>query len=324
MKSHLEHSVIVVTWRRPEHVSRCLAALAVSTAIPHEVIVVDASEDNATAEAVRRSTLGAAGVAVRISFPGGAGQMTTARNVGLRHAHGDVISFLDDDVRVADTWSTAIRAAVGLGAQAVAGRVANGDPGEAKVGRAQIGRLLEDGSLTGNFAADPGLVVAVDHGIGANMSFSREILATLGGFRDVFPGTAMREDTDIFLRVGALDGEVVFVPEALAFNDSGPHVVGKRFDLRYVWWAEHNHGLLLVLNFGLAVRAPIWRYTWSMMTGLASHESERRISSRVVRAATRCAGLSLGLLRGVFGLCGEQGPRRTGSDGQLITSHLRH
>ena len=319
----MHQSVIVVTWRRPDHVTRCLAALAGSTQVPDEVIVVDASEDSATADAVSRSALGLRGVAIRLGFPGGAGHMTTARNVGLLHAHGDVISFLDDDVRVSDGWSAAVCATMRTGVQAVAGRVSNGEPGESVFGAIEIGTLRDDGSLTGNFAADPGSSVPVLHGIGANMSFSRDVLAALGGFRDLFPGTAMREDTDVFLRIKALDGRTLFSPDALVHNDSGPHVVGKRFDLRYVWWAEHNHGLLLVLNFGLGAGALTWRYVRSMTAGLITHESERRASNRLLRAAARVAGLALGVARGAWLIHAGNDPRRLDREGQAITRHLQ-
>ena len=62
-----------------------------------------------------------------------------------------------------------------------------------------IGRLLPDGRLTGFFGADPGRIIDVNHGIGANMAFRRHVLGRLGGFRDDFRGIGgVREDTDVF------------------------------------------------------------------------------------------------------------------------------
>lgn len=291
----MAHSVVVVTWRRPQHVAACLRALAGGTTMPQEVIVVDASEDDATAAVV------ALHPGVRhVRFPDGAGHMTTARNEGLRHVHGSCISFLDDDVRPAPGWAAAVRRAFAdPTVAAVAGRVVNGAPGEARDGAGEIGLLLPGGRLTGFFAADPGRVVDVDHGVGANMSFRRCWLARLGGFRDVFPGTAMREDTDVFLRVRALGGRAVFAPQALVENDSGPHVVGRRFDLRYAAWGEHNHLLLLVLSFGAGARSPVWGYLRHRVPMLAHEDHERRRVSRLVRAGTRGGALLAGLGRGL-------------------------
>jgi hypothetical protein len=106
--------------------------------------------------------------------------------------------------------------------------------------------------VTGNFAADPGTQIEVDHGIGANMSFRREALAELGGFRDDFRGIGgVREDTDMFLRLRTLGYRIVFSPAAVVDHAGAPHVRGRRFDYRYAFWARCNHMLLLARNFGL-------------------------------------------------------------------------
>jgi GT2 family glycosyltransferase len=312
-------SVVVVTWRRPQHVATCLAALAAGRVVPEEIVVVDASEDEDTARVVEAY----AGVR-HVRFPGGAGHMTTARNEGLLHVRGEVISFLDDDVRVGVGWAEAVQLAfTDPSVAAASGRVVNGDPGEEREGVDRIGRLLPDGTLTGYFAADPGRVVHVDHGIGANMSFRRSWMARLGGFRDVFPGTAMREDTDVFLRIRALGGRAVFVPGALVDNDSGPHVVGRRFDLRYAAWGEHNHLLLLVLNFGLGRRSLVWRYVRKRLPELAHEEPERRTLSRVARVIGRVGGVCAGIATGAMTRRSRRARSpRTDRLGHAVTSAL--
>ena len=143
-------------------------------------------------------------------------------------------------------------------AGAVAGRTCDGDAVEPSQGADAIGLLLPNGELTGHFAADPGEFVDIHHGIGANMSFKREVLAQLGGFRDDFPGTALREDSDIFLRVRALGYRAVFAPDAVVDHVGAPHVRGQRFDFRYMFWARHNHMLLLARNLGLG--SPVFRH----------------------------------------------------------------
>jgi GT2 family glycosyltransferase len=241
-------SVVIVSWCRPEYVRACLAHLTELTPKPDEVVVVDASVDDRTAVVVSDFPS-----VLRVAFAGGAGHMTKSRNVGLLHVSGDVIAFIDDDAYVRDGWLAAILAAFAdprVGA--VAGRTCNGIPGEESQGIDEIGRMLPSGDLTGYFAADPGATIEVDHGIGANMSFRREVLARLGGFRNDFLGVALREDTDIFLRLRALGYRVVFAPGAVVDHVGAPHVRGRRFDFRYLFWARHNHALLLARNFGLA------------------------------------------------------------------------
>ena len=310
----LRHAVVVVSWRRPDHVRACLQALYAGERVPDEVVVVDASDDDLTERATAEFPS-----ARYVRFAGGAGHMTTARNEGLRHVSADVVSFLDDDVQAGRGWSAALVRRFGADdVAAVAGRTRNGDPGEESEGVDRIGRLLPDATLTGFFAADPGRVVEVDHGIGANMSFRREWLARLGGFRDVFPGTAMREDTDVFLRVRALGGRVVFDPHAVVDNTSAPHVKGRRFDLRYAWYAERNHVQLLGMNFGLGSRQ-VRRYLRHVLRTLATSDRERRPASRLVRAVARLAAIPVGAA--AVARLGTSGPlpaeRRDGLGDQL-------
>ncbi len=270
---------------------RCLASLLAQDQVPDEIVVVDASEDHETQEVVRQSP------SVRyVRFAGGAGNTPAARNEALRHVTGDVISYLDDDTVAHPGWSSALlRHFADPGIAAVAGRTLNGAPGEEQEGVEAIGQLLPDGRLTGHFAADPGRVVAVDHGIGANMAFRRTSLATLGGLRDVFPGTQMREETDVFLRLRTLGQRIVFAPDVVVDHLPAPHVKGKRFDLRYAYFAERNHAQMLAMNFGL-LSSLLWRYVLGVLVGLPHADAERRAASRVVRAVVRVVALGVGVV----------------------------
>jgi len=188
---------------------------------------------------------------VYVHAPHLAGWMTRSRNEALRHARGDIISFLDDDVVVSRTWQAALLEAFDdAGLAAVAGRTRNGQPGE-EFYELPIGRLLEDGSLTDGFASLPESPTPVDHGIGANMSFRRSWLARLGGFRDDYPGTAMREDTDIYLRLRRLGAKAMFIPDAEVDHLPAPHIKGRRFDTRYKLYGRRNHMVLLARDSGI-------------------------------------------------------------------------
>lgn len=239
-------TVCVVTYERPAFLVRCLESL--HSHAPHaQVVVVDASAADDRLSAQR-------------AFPGAlyahrpdlAGWMTRSRNAALLQASGEIIAFLDDDVVVSPGWAEALLSAFASDPMpdAVAGRTRNLQPGEETYDQ-PIGRLRDNGTLTAGFAAEADGLVPVDHGIGANMSFRRELLARLGGFRDDYPGTAMREDTDIFLRVKRLGGRTVFAPEACVDHLPGPHVKGRRFDTRYKLYGRRNHLVLLARHAGL-------------------------------------------------------------------------
>ncbi|TLP97051.1 glycosyltransferase [Nesterenkonia salmonea] len=246
MSEQPRHSVCVVTYERPEFLRRCLEALASNVAEDTQVVVVDAS-----AQSQQGTARSAFESVVYVHAPQLAGWMTRSRNEALRWATGGVVSFLDDDVVVRPMWQSALLEAFSdPSVEAVSGRTCNGIDGEERYDQ-PIGRLREDGTLTEGFASLPEGPVEVEHGIGANMAFRRSVLARLGGFRDDYPGTALREDTDIFLRIIALGGRVLFAPEAAVDHLPAPHVRGARFDTRYKLYGRRNHMVLLARNRGI-------------------------------------------------------------------------
>lgn len=219
-----------------------------------------------------------------------AGWMTRSRNEALLHVDADVISFIDDDVVVRPGWDRALmRAFADLTVDAVGGRTCNDVPGDDVYDR-PIGRLLDDGTLTAGFGAARDEYVEIDHGIGANMSFRREVLAELGGFRDDYPGTAMREDTDVFLRVRRLGRRVIFAPDAVVDHLPAPHVHGKRFDRRYQLYGLRNHMVLLARHEGIRSTS-IRRYVARQYRGIMAPTSFQR---RVKRFLLLTAGVAWG------------------------------
>lgn len=285
-------SVCVVTYERPEFLRRCLRSLADGLGDRTEIIVVDASTTarNEIADEIGRPV-------VYIHAPELAGWMTRSRNEALRHVRGTIVSFLDDDVVLRPGWERALLAAFeDPTVAAVAGRTCNGQEGEERY-ELPIGRLLPDGSLTEGFASLPHRPVEVDHGIGANMSFRRSVLADLGGFRDDYPGTAIREDTDIFLRIRALGGRVVFDPNAAVDHLPAPHVRGARFDTRYKLYGRRNHMVLLARHDG--IRSPMLR-KWARGQFRAIWRAEG-LAARVRRFGVTVMGVAWGsvaMLRG--------------------------
>jgi GT2 family glycosyltransferase len=311
-------SVVIVSWRRPDYVRSCLEHLALLNSGVDEVFVIDASDDAQT-----RVVVAAFPWAQHVRFLRGAGHMTTSRNVGLLQATGDIVAFIDDDANVRTGWLRGLLDAFSdpvVGA--VSGRTCNGLPGEESEGVEAIGQVLPNGELTGNFAADPGSLIEVSHGIGANMSFRREVLARLGGFRDDFRGTGgVREDTDIFLRVRALGYRVVFSPNAVVDHVAAAHVKGRRFDFRYMFWARHNHALLLARNFGLGSS----EFTTSAITEIsrAAKASHSNIFRRGARILMGFAGVLTGIAVSLWkARWAPSDPVRRDSTGESVRRHL--
>lgn len=276
-------SVCVVTYERPAFVERCLESLRGERAEILDVVVVDASAQARRPEALREND-------TYVHAPELAGWMTRSRNRALLHARGAVIAFLDDDVVVHPGWASRLREAFRTtDAAAIAGRTLNGRPGE-ETYDAPVGRLLPDGRLTEGFAADRPQRERVDHGIGANMSFRRSVLAHLGGFRDDYPGTALREDTDIFLRVRRLGLPAYFDPAVVVDHLPAPHVKGARFDTRYKLYGRRNHMVLLARDAGMASPA-LRRWAVQQVRDIGEPSGAR---ARIQRAGVVALGLGFG------------------------------
>jgi GT2 family glycosyltransferase len=98
-------SVIVPTYRRPEHLAGCLDALAVQVRRPDEVVVVLRPEDGATAAALGAWQTAHQPVPFALqTAPVCSGGFGRARNAGRCAAMGDLLAFIDDDARAAPDW----------------------------------------------------------------------------------------------------------------------------------------------------------------------------------------------------------------------------
>ncbi|KRE25830.1 glycosyltransferase family 2 protein [Agromyces sp. Soil535] len=239
-------SVVIATYQRPEYVRECLEHLARQTVPPARIIVVDASPDTRTQEVVAGFT----GVEFRRNERG-IGSTATSRAIGISDVAEDIVAFVDDDAYAEPEWlEKLLRPYADERVTAVGGRARNGQPGEEREGIGQIGQLLPDGRLTGFFAADPGKAVEVDHLLGANMSVRMNAVRELGGIRDFYPGTCLREETDIALRMRRAGMTIVYTPDAVVRHVAGDYARGRRFDARYRYYGARNHVVLLATTLG--------------------------------------------------------------------------
>ncbi|WP_426323441.1 glycosyltransferase family 2 protein [Microbacterium sp. E-13] len=251
--TNLRAVVVVATYRRPDHVRTCLEHLTAQTVKPARTIVVDASPDDLT----RQVVAGFEGVEYRRNDHG-AGTLATSRAIGIEGVDADVVAYIDDDAYAFPEWlEELLRPYDDPTIGAVGGRALNGQPNEDREGLGQIGRLLPDGRLTGYFAADPGRVIETDHMLGANMSYRLEAARRVGGVHDFYPGTCLREDADMPLRLRRAGWRVVFAPRAVVRHVAGQYAKGVRFDSRYRYYGARNHVVLLATTLGH--RDPVFR-----------------------------------------------------------------
>jgi GT2 family glycosyltransferase len=315
----LDVSVIIVTLNRPDCVKRCLDRLIAQRPAARQLIVVDASANSLTKDVVS-------------SFPGvlylrndnGFGRMTASRNIGLKKATGRIIAFVDDDAFAHDDWlaslfSTYTNPSIG----AVGGRALNNQPGEESLGVDRIGRITDCGKLEGNFAANPGRTIEVEHIMGCNMSYRRETLAELGGFREDYPGiSGLCEDTDMCLRVTQLGYKILFNPAAAVDHIGAPQAVGRRFDYRWVYFCTRNQTCLLIRNRGLF--QPVFLRYLTKLTVESAAAFLKKIGSASLGLSATAYGAVSGLAAGLL-LTVSKGrdPVRRDPEGESLSESLR-
>lgn len=297
--TELRAVVVVATYRRPDHVRTCLEHLAAQTVKPARTIVVDASPDDLT----RAVVVDFAGVEFRRNDQG-AGTLATSRAIGIEGVDADIVAYIDDDAYAFPEWlEELLRPYEDPTVGAVGGRALNGQEGEADEGIGQIGLLLPDGRLTGFFAADPGRVVDTDHMLGANMSYRLDAARRIGGVHDFYPGTCLREDADMPLRLGRAGWRVVFAPRAVVRHVAGQYAKGVRFDSRYRYYGSRNHVVLLATTLGY--RAPVFR----RYLGTAARVAGRDLRSAVTALKrpgwrAKLKGVAGGCRRAAIGVAG--------------------
>ncbi len=310
-------SVVVVTLNRPQCVRQCLQHLQNQSASPLEIFVVDASKNAQTRDVVSEF----AGVEY-IENPLGYGHMTHGRNLGLLASSGEVLAFLDDDANAHPDWlEQLVKPYAQENVGAVGGRALRGTPDEASKGANDIGTFKSYGFLGGNFGADSSKDLDVFHLPGCNMSFRREVLAELGGLREDYTGTEVREETDVCFRVGKLGWRVVWTPRAVVDHVAAPQAKGKRLDLRYHFFSRRNHIAFLGRNFGLG-SVVLRRYFLRTLRGAIKRFAERPKVAPIY-LAVEIAGFFAGLSAALVLIKRDRGDfRRRDALGEQLRAHL--
>lgn len=169
-------SVIVPSYRRPESLRRCLAALAAQTRLADEVIVGVRNDDlptHAVVELARQE-----GMPVRVAT-------TTARGVvasmqgALDEVRGDIVALTDDDTRPFPSWIAGLLAHFAAGADI--GGVGGRDWQPYERGNAsRVGIAQWFGRVIGNHHLGAGPARDVDILKGANCAYRAFLLRAVG------------------------------------------------------------------------------------------------------------------------------------------------
>ncbi len=202
-------TVMIPTLNRPTAVADAVNDLRRQEYPNFEIVVVDGSaEENRALTALARED---SRLHVLRTEPRGT---CFARNTGVRAARGEVVVFLDDDVRLTERNFLTIHAAAyddqrvgGIG-----GRVLDVNDALNSQQTGPVCAVTKTGRVFPN--ATSLVRQEINAPRGGNMSFRRRIIDAVGGFDERFRGNAMREETDFSLRVVKAGWRIVYEPAA--------------------------------------------------------------------------------------------------------------
>ena len=212
-------SVVVCAYNAADTIDDCLAALEKLGYPRLEILVVDDGSTDDTAARARRYS------SVRLIQIRNGG-LSLARNVGLREATGDIVAYVDADVRVDPLWLTHL-----VQPFTTSTAVAAGGPNVAPP---------DDNWFSQCVARAPGAPSHVmfddrdaEHIPGCNFAVRRDALVAIGGFDPIFLRAG--DDVDVCWRLQERGGRIAFAPAALVWHHH-------RASLQAYWRQQVGYG----------------------------------------------------------------------------------
>jgi GT2 family glycosyltransferase len=204
-----------------------------------------------------------------------------ARNEILRNTQTPIILFLDDDSEPAPLWAATMCAR--FDDATIGGCVGRSETIDQpiEVSRTDTGRVTWLGTVRDGFSST--VAQDVDTVIGCNAGFSTDVIRKLGGFDEHYTGNAMREETDMSLRVREAGYRIVFEPGAYVFHRRYEHGGARKVDDRIAWYFHFfSNETYFFLKHRNPVLLPIflltkWEWILRCMFGFGREVSLRSI-----------------------------------------------
>ncbi len=218
-------SVLVPSYRRPQQLERCLAALVSQERHADQIIIVIHAEDDETRRVVlqRKGRLPIDMVEVAVT-----GQVW-ALNAGLAHVRGEIVAITDDDAAPRPQWLKRIEEHFSSDPKigGVGGRDWVHEDGTIVQGqKTLVGRVLWFGRIVGDHHQGGGAARDVDILKGANCSFRMAAIQNIG-FDSRLRGKGAQVHNDMLasLAVRKAGWRLVYDPDVAV-----DHFPAQRFD----------------------------------------------------------------------------------------------
>jgi len=245
-KKEILVSVIIPTLQRPEIVYNLVKDLKKQSYRHFEVIVIDQSlEEN---KKIKDLMVGCEGQIryYQIDREG----TCPAKNFGIKRAKGEILIFLDDDVKIDNRDFIKYHVVNYLDPQigGVGGKVIDKNLRLNREQKGPVCRVSKTGRVFPNALSDKRQEINAPRG--GNVSYRKEIALKIGGFDERFIGNAMREETDFSLRVFKAGYKIIFEPRAYLVHLALPRG-GSRKKERLDWYFDffYNETLFFLKHF---------------------------------------------------------------------------
>jgi GT2 family glycosyltransferase len=230
-----------------------LSDLARPTGLAAEIVVVDQNSPATPEEVFEEFRRSPHALTVLPHAPG----VVASRNAGVRAAHGEVLVFIDDDVRIDDVHFLEIIARDFLDPDlaGVCGQELSGPDFRASQKPAPVfGDAFAEAAF---FPRETSERREVFHLATCNCAVRRSAWEKVGGLDPVFAGNSYGDDTDLALRMRAAGLKIVFDPAASVRHVRAP-LGGLRLGDRFNPWSAADRYLSLWIFFFRHV-PPRWR-----------------------------------------------------------------
>lgn len=207
-------SVIIATKNRPNDLKKCLRAISNNTFRSYEVIVADQSRD-----CIKINKSDFLSIPKLIYIRALKGGKTTALNLAISRAQGDLLAFTDDDCIVSNHWLSAMHyAAIKYSTHsAFFGKT---KPYQSEKHKGFICPSIFTSSIRKSVSKPCPHFLSI--GFGNNMAIRTDAIQLMNGFRPwLGPGSigSNAEDADIALRLLVNNHKILYEPTMTVFHN---------------------------------------------------------------------------------------------------------
>jgi glycosyltransferase involved in cell wall biosynthesis len=212
-------SVVVSTYNRADVLSDCITSLLKQTNVRIEIVVVVGPCTDNTNEILSQyeNEIVVKHCSMR--------NLSMSRNIGLVHASGDVIAFIDDDAVAFENWASSILGAFQDENVVAAGGFTLNHNGAEYQAASTFCNVYGDSLQRNSLEKLDG--IPEDEAInwfpsllGTNCAFRASKLLAIGGFDENFH--YFLDETDVCRRIARFGGKVVAVPNAIVLHRYAP------------------------------------------------------------------------------------------------------